>query len=580
MARTGIYVYYNADNYFYMRARDGSVHDQHENIQNKILNNHRRILRNAVERLRMSPEELSLLETEYNRRAEDVFRALKETLGVQKDGSLAISTTEQEELLTKLVQSFGYKSQQEIDEIVNNLQWDQSIESFRYVGTNLNQGGSATIAPIGDVKDFHYADTVLRRIDDFEKSLKTMQLSPEQLKAAYKGLGPIKKHLAAYVDAETDWRTVIAKIRKKQRNIKVHKAENRIDWGQEIRQELIALRSQLAGFQNINKTIQWHFAELLGNFIAKDSVDFSMDFLKQELQEFLISNAGKTVTKAIKGSKSKINVTDQEVLAQVYSEKSKGGKTVSGITKRTTKDGNVTYQLTPIQGKAGKQDSKKFRFTVTINGIKYRKAYAPSIKNTVLQINKAGEDLATANGTVRLQKTVLRTYLEGAEKQFNINGLTYHYLNLFAGHKKTGVKVSQSELERYFNQARDNMKATILYSALTGAAQGRVGRQANILVVQDKSNSSGITRIRIFDMGQIVADLVDSNFANENAIVGSSFAPIDHYPVFANKKIGTTDNLEQAQKRSLRVLAEAGSTLIELSLAKEYLVNSIKARGK
>jgi hypothetical protein len=42
----------------------------------------------------MSPEELSLLETEYNRRAEDVFRALKETLGVQKDGSLAISTTE------------------------------------------------------------------------------------------------------------------------------------------------------------------------------------------------------------------------------------------------------------------------------------------------------------------------------------------------------------------------------------------------------------------------------------------------------------------------------------------------------
>jgi hypothetical protein len=36
---------------------------------------------------------------------------------------------------------------------------------------------------------------------------------------------------------------VITKIRKKQRNIKVHKAENRIDWGQEIRQELIALRS-------------------------------------------------------------------------------------------------------------------------------------------------------------------------------------------------------------------------------------------------------------------------------------------------------------------------------------------------
>jgi hypothetical protein len=47
---------------------------------------------------------------------------------------------------------------------------------------------------------------------------------------------------------------------------------------------------------------------------------------------------------------------------------------------------------------------------------------------------------------------------------------------LFAGHKKTGVKISQNELASYFNQARDNMKATILYSALTGAAQGRVGR--------------------------------------------------------------------------------------------------------
>jgi hypothetical protein len=39
---------------------------------------------------------------------------------------------------------------------------------------------------------------------------------------------------------------------------------------------------------------------------------------------------------------------------------------------------------------------------------------------------------------------------------------------------------------------------------------------------------------------------MDSNFANDNTIVGSSFAPIDHYPVFANKKVGTTDNLEQA----------------------------------
>jgi hypothetical protein len=169
-------------------------------------------------------------------------------------------------------------------------------------------------------------------------------------------------------------------------------------------------------------------------------------------------------------------VTDQDVLAKVYGEKSKGGKSVSGITARTTKDGNVTYSLTPVQGKAGKQDSKKFCFTVTIDGIKYRKAYTPSIKNTTLQINKAGEDLVAASGTVRLQKTVLKTYLEGAERQFKINGLTYHYLNLFAGHKKTGVEISQNELESYFNQARDNMKATILYSALTGAAQGRVGR--------------------------------------------------------------------------------------------------------
>lgn len=531
-------------------------HFNGESGVNKLLSKHRSNLYAAIDKIR-SPVNIETLEREYNNRIQKQIDAFKDFFNLWNNETVQLNK-ENKSILQKMLNAMSITSPDIIKEILTHLRWNDSLGTFQYSGTKLAQQseGRAKLIRLGDVKEYRYIATILKRINGFITDLD--MFSQEQKKIYLPKLIKIKQGLLETQATGEELEELEKQIIQDKQKLFVQKNPKGeiIEMpGTKIFQDLQAIKAELEGVESLNTTMSQVFAELMGAFVADEAPAVAKQEIDKVLSDFLKKAQGKTTTSANKTMVhyEKAPTLSQKVLKRNYQQL--GGKG-SGITNSKDK-----YSLTVVgASRFGKADAE---FKIEHEGAQH--SFGISIKNYNLykQIDKRTGELIKATGNISLQNSSLLLYLQGAEDAFNIPQLTQYYLNIFANQAKSIHKTNLVKTDSIFN-----LKLNILYSSLTGGAQGRIGQQSSILAVYEKSSAGAQKRVKLFDMATIL-----DNFELNPKL--ASFSPNIKYPLFDNKweAVANTPGIseEGAIRRATQVLIDAHNLNIKTSLVKKYL---------
>lgn len=518
---------------------------------------------------------ISELEKKYNDATEKEVEFLK--------GLDAKNNTDHRDILSQMLQSFiNNITSQQLQEILDNLVWDENLQAFQYRGTGYSQGvkDKDIKTTIGNATEYRIPSAVAKRLDKIINTIKSSEkYSQDQKNTFVSKLNELKTKVIKYGNIRTIKEQTgegIEKITYKGKKAILNSGKK--EWEQDFSlwaySEVKVILSQLMDIDNLNRTLSWKFTELLGHFVGNRvtiAKDEAAKVVIGWIEDWVKHGIGHQKTGANRGLIDwdiNPNYFDQDYLASQYAQEK----------EYVAKAGKNQYSLTPVVQNNAKLDGKTDAvFTVQYEDSKTEKVNL-SIKNYDLTSDLAANNISDLSITLQ-GKSRLLLYLEGAESIHR--KFTIHMLNLLSDHEEHPQNDQSANLQNLRGEAIKVLKSQLLYSALTGDAQMKAGLQANVFAVYDKgATEPNARRIKLFDMGSIITECL----MNTNAI---STRELDRFsssnPMFKNETenkeaVGSAAIEAAAKLRVTKIMHEARSQAITVGVSKQLLNNIYSLR--
>lgn len=509
------------------------------------------------------------MEEEYNKGVEKEAELLKGIINDKKQLSMLRP-------LLKIINSEW--SSGRINDILNNLSWDDQKGTWRYIGKGEYHAKVTTKSADTQTQYHRHIDTLVRRCNSLKSEINTYAKETEgaAVKEYIIELDDIQNKLLTHKNIKNQQLSIQDRL-----SLAINKGylgELTIAQAKTYYEKIDKIRDRFLSVKDIQQRLEWALAEILGGMVANDVNKIAKNEFKKLEKDLM---AGKKYTTPMRNNSNgsqphKGNLAnvefylqniDMDLLAEDYLTKdSRKGATAARAIKN--KDGSILrYEFRTITGAQQKSD-----IILTMQEEKV----GLSMKNTLLEeIGKENsdqskrQDLNTTN-TIHLQSstTSLLTYLQGIQLQKNKLGT--HYLNILSNLNDVDTTYTQMR-----NEANNALTLAIVYSALTGQHQGRRPPSnsvyASVLAVYDKTSKEKLgeaPRIRLFDMSDIIGELAKDSY--KRTLISPSIDSIS----LSNTEEGNAlkaPSRESAYRRVDKLLIEAGRKNLAVSISKQFL---------
>ena len=458
-----------------------------------------------VEYNQIPKTELKALENIYNNRNKDAANSLKSLVN-NKD----INHSGLKHLINKINAEWPPSL---VEEIINGLEWDDSIENYRYKPQTNSRSFKYTVesSAVPSLRwkgKWHTIKPVITYAYELLNYLNS-QKSTGDASIVNKDYETVKKYYNRLMESSklSDDFTIRSRHRITKQTLTVleknaMKAEQ--TELEAIVTKLNAIRAKYLSVEQINEKIQASLAEIMGNLTVKGFETLKPQLLKQILDVALTT--GRTSSTVI--DKGAI-IAPNPIIAAKYEAMAKNDSKIESLfkTEKST-DGSISYSFRDLGiARAQKRDAE-----IEFN----EKIYGVSIKNT--KIPQSQFEMLKGY-TISLQSSSLLLFL--ANMQTEWSNLGTHYLNILAHHDD----VANDNIYNAMHQ--DALKALqlyILWSSMTGRGQLRSEHgAADILAIYDKTANHGAAdfqRVKFFDMATLIVKIAESNFQE-----GVQFSP-------------------------------------------------------
>ena len=307
------------------------------------------------------------------------------------------------------------------------------------------------------------------------------------------------------------------------------------------------IRSSYRSAESINIEIMANFAEMFGNATSNGLANIIDTYLTQAFEEVKME--------LLRGQQSSNNgdvTIDFNFLSyNILQQEFKKNSPIVVIQK--DEDGN-TIGATLREINSGK--SQKADIEIDLEAMQ---GAAISMKTTDLskeiwqKKDRSGNIIKEGLSGVEIQNSSLLLYLAGAEViQSNLGT---HYLNILTEHEDAKGDSLYTNLRKEANSA---LTLHILWSAFTGQGQARNQGFANIFAVHDKSQqlAPGIPRVRFYDMASLISakyqellkEIEDISLVNDRVDGDSNDGNAENYSFMRITKV-----IAQAKKMNILV---------------------------
>lgn len=550
----GQYVHYYWTNYEKQGTRRWGAQEETayaSNFNTRIFADHKKqILRQAKN---LKQPNLKKMENEYNKLNETQFKLLAEAFTKTKTLQGKMN------LLGPMIKMINSKfSDTEVQEIVNNLYFDEKTQTIQYRPKNIKKIKSTKRISLNLKQgvDYRRINTLYTRANQLRQEINTM-LTMGQLddvsatsflqeidEAEEKGLEYVKN-----MDTLSDIHSAVSNRNFIRGRRRIDATELSLLFGP---LELIA--SKISSVSKINEILFAGFAEILGEIVAKGAAVNGNKAIKEMFKDLKASGrTGARQTSGKQGLDTRIFMDiDQSLLEEEFIKTKENNQ--SQIIIKTEEGDQASFSFSSMD------DTVSQKTDVSI--VLQEKTAKLSIKNTDLSKIASNKDFIEPS--ISLQDSSLILFLLDMQNQ--IDNLGTHYLNILATHPDYTATYS------FLRQtANESLTLALLYSSLSGAGQLRKGGQANILAIYDKAQklSNGQPRIKFFDMYEII-----------NKVSKSYGIRITH-PAIWDLELNndwvepkTAYSKEAANTRITKLLLEARRKNIAISLSHNFL-NSI-----
>lgn len=540
MGALGQYVHLTWANYKKAGTFEFQAHNpqQRNNFKgDKIFKQHRQIILSQAGQLKEA--NLKALETKYNLYHQNSWNKLKGLVTKAKKDK----TSQEYRILTLILKA------------VNN-QWALSTTHIDRIISSLSPGQGNTLKYTGGaLQNQQYSRKVIARVQ-WEKGKKNyigpLWQKTEQIKTQIQNL-----------ETETgspmiDQRNTLMKI---QDTLKSMASTITLDSNQEVTKisgvipapmddaapqvvDMInGLIDEFSTIAEINFQLRYQIPEILGQigaqFAPLKAEEFALNKLETYLQDF--KRTGSTLTAKLEKTPNVFKNFNPKVLDDAIRVR---GKETYGECK---------WNVNAIgEGRAGKVDVNFWG-----KGI--------SLKTTDMGLKDFSTMTSGYTNSIALQSSSsLLLYLLGIEEMHDTWGT--HYMNALVQHEDE----QSSELIALKNVALNTLKLHLLYSALTGAHQLRMGQQADVFAIYDTARAGDFPRIRFYDMGDIVLSLDKNPHA---IILEPSLESIASN--LLNEREPTSEDKPTPRKaaewRISKLLVQLRNHVVKVSIAKDYL---------
>lgn len=525
MSSLGEYVHYHWGRYL----QYGVTREEEQSGFNPIavFSSHRREVLDDIAKMKTFTN-LKELQDDYNERNKATYDALVEAI---KDPSRSQDTLKA--LLTLVNQSWN---EVDINKIISAIQVNEAQQTIVYkpktLNKNLASNKGAGIKKLSD-KQAHYYSTYQRTLSQIATLISNLGLSGNYSKKLQK--------CQEILESSKFTNAIEAKFNPK--------ASGTLIQDSRLTKKINSLITELQGVATINNMIQASLAEVLGDLAVKGV----SSNIKDELEKMLGSMTGRTLTQGSGISISMTTDLDQLWLKGEYESENSPYKNHIVPIKDLSTEGIIGYRFKDIAS----QVQQKADLSWEIDGELVANI---SMKNTALDNIIKAEDYVPA---VNLQTSALRVYIEGIEA--SKPGLGTHYMNALASHP--AAKDTKAKLKQVGNSARETLLLYMLYSALTGAGQNRIGANADILAIYDKKKKQGAQQVKLFSMKDILQKMAPTIIKQDGVISSPALRSFN----LENRFLGEVPSENSATIRITKLLAELSIKNVAMRLPKEKL---------
>lgn len=308
-----------------------------------------------------------------------------------------------------------------------------------------------------------------------------------------------------------------------------------------------ALITELQGVASVNNILQAQLAEIIGT-LAVNGIASNVDQALKRMISGELKMEGRGTTNASGISVSITSNLDQKWLESNYENSIYSSQIVQ--LEDNSINGKIQYGFKNITEEVQQKADIIWEGVANI-----------SMKNTAFDDDYIPDDYIPS---ISLQNSSLRLYLEGIEA--SQEGLGTHYLNVLASHRQDK---NIPDLQKASAEARETLLLYMLYSAMTGEGQNRIGKMANVLAIYDKKKKDGALQVKLFSMKQILQKIAPSIMDYDGIIsipALTSFNLENKFVIEDNNQ-----NIEAARTRITQLLAEASIKRISMKLPKSFL---------
>ena len=520
MSSLGEYVHYHWGRY--LKYGITRKEDQDNFNPTVIFTSHRREVLNDIAKMKTFTN-IKQLQNDYNeknQKAYDVLvAAIKDPLRSQKT-------------LKALLQLVNKSwNEQDIQKIIAGIQLDEAQQTLKFKppqGSGFSSQKGFGIKKLPE-KQRHYVSTYIKKFNEINSKITELGLSDDYRT----NLNHIYSSITLAIQAFEAQRKFDANIK------------GNLIYNPALNGQINSLITELQGVNSINQILQQQLAEILGSL----AVNGITEVIETELKNMMGSLTGQSLT-----SGSGLSISISSNLSQTWLQgeyESNESPYKSHIVKiqddNTT--GTIQYGFKSVADKVQQKADIVWEGNANI-----------SMKNTSLDNFQKTEDYIPA---INLQSSALRVYIEGIEA--SKSGLGTHYINALASHPAS--KDDKTKLTETGNIARETLLLYMLYSALTGQGQNRIGATADILAIYDKKKNQGAQQVKLFSMKDILQKIAPT-IAQQDGIISS---PSLRSFRLENRFLGEGPSEIGATMRITKLLAELSIKNISMRLPKEKL---------
>lgn len=510
------------------------------NFNANIFNKHRNAVLSQAKHMEI--KNLKNMETTYNKMNENAYKLLKE---------LTSSKSNIDNLKALLHVINKSWSNDQLDEIVQHLKWNDKTQRFSYTGKALmgKSGAGGDFKSIPEGSSF-YAKALVNRIDRILLTLK--DLYAEEVPPQKNALEALKKDIIETANIQIQK----YKIKNSIENVeKMYSEEGKGTLyyikrkpGYAIAKKFNEIIESCLSAKQVNEQIAYRLPEIIGQIATSGAISvLKNDFIKGLKQSIGASTRFTTKNQQIEIYWNLNEAVLEEAFQDDFLKKA--------VDQFITEDGSkVSYQLREVG--EGRQQKADIEWIVNSKG----KNMGISMKSTYLQV----DEFTIPN--ISLQSSSLLLYLLGIQQNFGAMEMGNHYLNILANHEDSILDIGNYSKIR--SQADAALTLAVTFSALTGGAQLRKGGQARILAISDRKKNSEYPLVRFFDMGKIIQNL---NIQLGEA--GDLYKEISKISLKNDYIEGTESPLKLASKRITKLIIAARAETLHAKLSKEFLLN-------